>query len=87
MANHVKDESYPTINAVDSSKIGDVVYVNIDGDKSLKTLESGEPLFRIDPQYGLRKHDTSNKVIPASKPDKIKNENHEKEQDCYKLLI
>ena len=36
MANHVKDESYPTINAVDSSKIVDVFYVNIDGDKSLK---------------------------------------------------
>ena len=40
MANFIKDESWLTIIAEDSSKIVDMVYANIDGDKLLNTLES-----------------------------------------------
>ena len=78
MANHIKDESYPTINTENSSKIVDIVYVNVNRDKSLKTLESDETFFRIEPEYGPTKYDTSNKIIPASQPDKTIDENHEK---------
>ena len=40
MVNFTKDESWLTIIAEDPSKIVDMVYANIDGDKLLNTLES-----------------------------------------------
>ena len=63
---YIKDESYPSINAEDSSKTLDIVDIKIVGDKPLKVWESGVPFFRIDPEYGPRKYNTPNKIIPAS---------------------
>ena len=79
MANYIKYESYPTINAENSSKTVDIVYVNIDRKQPSKTRESIESFLRIDPEYGPRKYDTSKKILLPSQSGKIIDENHKKE--------
>ena len=43
----------------------DIVYVKIDREQPLKILQSGELFFRVDPEYGPKNDDTSNKILPA----------------------
>lgn len=80
MEKYMKDESYPTINAENSTKTVDIIYVDIDRELPSKTLESGKSFFRVDSKFAPTKFDSSDKILPDSHPNKIIDENHEKEQ-------